>query len=119
MRTPVTVALMTVAILSSSTATGQTANDRKIHEWWNDRPVGRPANNPNAKKLPLIAVRGNKFVDPQGNPVLFRGVAIADPDKISSQGHWNKDLFVKVSQMGAHLVRIPVHPVAWRERSPR
>jgi hypothetical protein len=31
----------------------------------------------------------------------------------------NRDLFVKVSQMGAHLVRISVHPVAWRERWPR
>ena len=30
----------------------------------------------------------------------------------------NRDLFVKVSQMGAHLVRISVHPVAWRERTP-
>ena len=80
------------------------------------RPAGGlPAANANAKKMPLIAVRGNKFVDPQGKPVLFRGVAIADPDKISVQGHWNRDLFVKISQMGARIVRIPVHPVAWRE----
>jgi hypothetical protein len=108
-----------VAFLCSSIVSGQTANARKVHEWWNERPVGSPANNPNAKKLPLIAVRGNRFVDPQGNPVLFRGVSIADPDKISAEGHWNRDFFVKVSQMGVHLVRIPVHPVAWRERTAR
>jgi endoglucanase len=115
---PFSALLMSVALLSSAIATAQTATDKKIHQWWHDPPVGRPANNPNAKKLPLIAVRGNKFVDPQGNTVLFRGVAIADPDKISNQGHWNRDLFVQVSQTGARLVRIPVHPVAWRERSP-
>ncbi len=34
------------------------------------------------KTLPLITVKGNKFVDPQGNPVLFRGLAISDPDKL-------------------------------------
>ena len=34
------------------------------------------------------------------------------------QGHWSKDHFVKVKEMGAKLVRIPVHPVAWRERTP-
>jgi hypothetical protein len=105
--------------LCSAIAFGQAAADQKVHQWWHDRPIGLPAANPNAKKMPLISVRGNKFVDPDGKPVLFRGVSIADPDKISAQGHWNRDLFVRVSQMGAHVVRIPVHPVAWRERSPR
>jgi endoglucanase len=116
---PISAVVISLAFLGHSITSGQTVNDGKIHRWWNERPAGRPANNPNAKKLPLIAVRGNKFVDPQGNPVLFRGVSIADPDKISAQGHWNKDLFARVGQMGARLVRIPVHPVAWRERSPR
>ena len=68
--------------------------------------------------MPLISVRGNKFVDPQGNTVLFRGLAISDPDKLEMQGHWNKEHFIKVKEMGARLVRIPVHPVAWRERTP-
>ncbi len=111
--------VMSGAFLCNSMASGQTVNDAKPRQWWNERPVGRPANNPNAKKLPLISVHGNRFVDPQGTPVLFRGVSIADPDKISGQGHWNQDLFVKVNQMGARLVRIPVHPVAWRARGPR
>jgi len=111
--------LLACAFLCNSIASGQTVNNGKSRQWWNERPVGRPVNNPNAGKLPLISVRGNKFVDPSGTSVLFRGVSIADPDKISGQGHWNKDLFVRVSQMGARLVRIPVHPVAWRERTPR
>jgi aryl-phospho-beta-D-glucosidase BglC (GH1 family) len=57
-------------------------------------------------------------VDPGGNTVLFRGLSISDPDKLEMQGHWSKDHFVKVKEMGATLVRIPVHPVAWRERTP-
>ena len=61
---------------------------------------------------------GNKFVDPDGKTILFRGVSIADPDKIDHQGHWNKHHFEQVKEMGATLVRIPVHPVAWRERTP-
>ena len=68
--------------------------------------------------MPLISVKGNKFVDPDGKTVLFRGLAISDPDKLEMQGHWSKDHFVKVKEMGAKLVRIPIHPVAWRERTP-
>jgi endoglucanase len=91
---------------------------KKIHEWWHDTQPGGPQKSPQAKKLPLISVRGNRFVDPQGKPVLFRGLSIADPDKIQQQGHWNRELFVKVKETGAGLVRIPVHPIAWRERTP-
>jgi endoglucanase len=120
MRIPVSAVAATLALLwSSHTAGAQTAAEKGIHQWWRDRPVGRPLASPNAKKLPLISVRGNKFVDTQGNPVLFRGLSISDPDKIEGQGHWNKEHFAKVKEMGAMLVRIPVHPVAWRERTPQ
>ena len=94
------------------------AKDAKYHQWWHDRAPGEPFKSPDATKLPLISVRGNHFVDPQGNPVLFRGLSISDPDKIEHQGHWNRELFVKVQQTGAKLIRIPVHPIAWRERTP-
>jgi len=86
---------------------------------WNARYPRPQAPNPNAKKMPLISVRGNHFVDPQGNVILFRGLSIADPDKIDGEGHWNKDFFVHVQQTGARLVRIPVHPIAWRTRTPQ
>ncbi len=111
-----------LAVLSFCSATlGQTGQDQTPRQWWNarsNRSLGRRVISANATKLPLIAVHGNRFVDPQGNPVLFRGVSIADPDKIQGQGHWNRELFVKVNEMGARLVRIPVHPIAWRERKP-
>lgn len=90
----------------------------RTHSWWQDRPVGQKPFTTEAKKLPLISVQGNKFVDAQGRTVLFRGLAISDPDKLDIQGHWNREHFVKVKEMGTMVVRIPVHPAAWRQRTP-
>lgn len=96
--------------------TGGSQEKKKPGEWWRSQYYTRPLNSPDGKKLPLIAVRGNRFVDPDGKTLVFRGVNIADPDKIDGQGHWSKDLFVKVKESGATVVRIPVHPAAWRGR---
>jgi hypothetical protein len=89
-----------------------------MHVWWRDGDPGLRPYTVNAKQMPLISVKGNKFVDPDGKTILFRGLAISDPDKVEMQGHWGKDHFVKVREMGTKLVRIPIHPVAWRERTP-
>lgn len=86
--------------------------------WYQDQPPRPPKAFPDAKKLSLIRVEGNRFTDPRGVPLLLRGIAISDPDKLERQGHWNKLHFEKVKEMGAMIVRIPVHPVAWRERTP-
>jgi len=86
--------------------------------WWHEAAPGARPNTAGAKKLPLISVKRNRFVDSQGNIILFRGLSISDPDKIASQGHWNKLLFEKVKEMGTKVVRIPVHPAAWRGRTP-
>jgi endoglucanase len=91
---------------------------KKYHAWWHDRHVGKPLNSPDSEKLALIEVKGNKFVNSNGDTVLFRGLSISDPDKIEHQGHWTKNHFVKVKEMGTMVVRIPIHPVAWRERTP-
>jgi hypothetical protein len=58
------------------------------------------------------------FVDGVGDTVLFRGLAISDPDKIEAQGHWKKNHFMKAKELGATVIRIPVHPIAWRDRTP-
>jgi len=113
MRTLVCAAAVSVTLL-----TAQTATEKRIHQWWNDRPVGGRPYTANARKMALISVKGNKFIDPQGKTVLFRGLSISDPDKLEGQGHWTKEHFAKVKEMGAMVVRIPVHPVAWRERTP-
>jgi aryl-phospho-beta-D-glucosidase BglC (GH1 family) len=96
-----------------------TAQTNDFHRWWQDRPFGPVFKSASTNQLPLIRVQGNKFIDPDGQTVLFRGVSIGDPDKLEHQGHWNKELFEQVKAMGATLVRIPVHPIAWRERTPR
>jgi endoglucanase len=91
---------------------------QETRPWFQDAPWSFPKPNPKAKALPLIKVEGNKFVNAEGQTILFRGLSISDPDKIERQGHWNKAHFEKVKEMGAMIVRIPVHPVAWRERTP-
>ena len=117
-----TTLLMTILLLAlcrwQSVNAQQPAEGKGVHQWWNDQTVGAPLNSPTAKNLPLIRVRGNTFVNARGDTVLFRGLAISDPDKIHHQGHWTKGHFLKVKEMGATIVRIPVHPVAWRERTP-
>jgi endoglucanase len=86
--------------------------------WWKAGFREWPKPNPLAKKLPLIRVSGNRFVNAAGDTILFRGLSISDPDKLEAQGHWNRAHFEKVRDLGALLVRIPVHPVAWRGRTP-
>jgi len=94
----------------------ETSPTNDYHHWWQDRPYGAPFKVETTNQLARIRVQGNKFVDADGKIVLFRGVSISDPDKIEHQGHWNKHHFEEVQAMGATLVRIPVHPIAWRER---
>lgn len=96
--------------------TGLSAQEAK--PWYFDSPPAKPAPDPKAKVLPLVKVEGNRFVTADGRTILFRGVSISDPDKIEKQGHWNKEHFKHISDLGAMIVRIPVHPVAWRERTP-
>jgi aryl-phospho-beta-D-glucosidase BglC (GH1 family) len=92
---------------------------KEASHWWNEEQFERPVPYPDARKLPLISVKGNKFVNSRGDTMLFRGVSISDPDKVEAQGHWNKKHFENVKETGATIVRIPVHPAAWRERTPK
>ena len=46
---------------------------QETRPWFQDGPWHRPVPNPKAKLLPLIKVEGNRFVDPEGKTVLFRG----------------------------------------------
>ena len=85
-------------------------------EWWSI-PYPQPfdASSLNTT-LDVIRVEGNQFVDEEGKPMVFRGVAIADPDKLERQGRWTRGLFEAVESWGANVIRVPVHPVAWRGR---
>lgn len=89
-----------------------------IREWWNAHIEPISQDTINAEKLTLVKVDGNQFVFADSGKAHFRGLSIADPDKIEIQGKWNKELFTDVKNLGANIVRIPVHPIAWRQRSP-
>jgi endoglucanase len=110
---------LSLFLLLTAITGAQQVRNSKLFDWDNNFDVEhRPVDNPNAKKLPLIKVKGNSFVNEKGDTILFRGVAIADPDKIEQEGKWNKELFVNVKEFGATIVRLPVHPAAWRLRTP-
>jgi hypothetical protein len=87
-------------------------------DWW-DIPYPRPLDPATIPgDLDFIRVDGNRFVDEAGNVVVFRGLSISDPDKLELDGRWSRAHFEAVASWGADLVRIPVHPIAWRGRGP-
>jgi aryl-phospho-beta-D-glucosidase BglC (GH1 family) len=110
--------LLTSGILNIPPVIAQDPAETGYHAWWNEGYRFPPEKDPTTRKMPLIRVEGNRFVNAKGDTLLIRGLAISDPDKVEKQGHWNKQHFKKVKEMGATICRIPVHPVAWRERTP-
>jgi endoglucanase len=74
---------------------------------------------PSANAGRALRVQGNHFVDAAGKPIVFRGVAIGDPDKLAKANHWDGRVFKEIKAWGANVVRVPVHPVAWRARGPK
>ncbi|MBX2814274.1 MAG: glycoside hydrolase family 5 protein [Myxococcales bacterium] len=84
--------------------------------WWS-QPYPKPFDASRLRHQPsFISVKGKDFVDQAGKPIVFQGVSIADPDRLESLGHWNRELFGVVASWGANVVRLPVHPVAYRKR---
>ncbi|MCB0641498.1 MAG: cellulase family glycosylhydrolase [Phaeodactylibacter sp.] len=85
-------------------------------DWWNEEWLSPYDGIGKQKKLPQISVKGNQFIDPSGETVIFRGLSISDPDKIVKDGHWSKAHFEAIKSWGVNLVRIPVHPVSIHQR---
>lgn len=71
------------------------------------------------QKISKVSVSGRHFVNEKGEVIFFRGVNIADPDKLTREGKWNKEHFETAKEWGANIIRIPVHPVSWRGRGAR
>tara|TARA_R110002050_G_scaffold171113_2_gene303134 strand:- start:59438 stop:60451 length:1014 start_codon:yes stop_codon:yes gene_type:complete len=67
-------------------------------------------------KLDKVSVNLNNFVIENGKTIVFRGLNTSDPDKLESQGHWDKSYFKEIKKWGANIVRFPVHPTAWTKR---
>ena len=103
------VAAAVPSALAQATASGRV-------EWWNV-PYPDAFDASKLGKAPgWLHVEGNRFVDEHGKPVVLRGVNISDPDKLVKGGHWSKRYFEVIKEWGADVVRVPVHPVAWKER---
>ncbi len=85
------------------------------HGWW-DRPKPTSFDATRLQPQSYIRVQGNRFVDDRQQTVVFRGVNIADPDWVYRKDQWRKGLFEEIHRWGANVVRLPVHPVAWRGR---
>lgn len=69
-----------------------------------------------ANSLKRIQVKGNQLVTADLDTFIFRGLNASDPDRLASIGHWNAEYFDEIKKWGANLVRLPVHPTAWRKR---
>lgn len=95
---------------------GFTAMQLSDREWWNiPYPTSFDVDSlPNRQSF--ISVDGNRFVAEDGSEFTFRGVNIADPDKLTGDGQWNQALFEELDRWGANTVRIAIHPIGWRIR---
>lgn len=67
-------------------------------------------------QLSRVTAKGNQFVTADGKPIVFRGLAASDPDKLARDRHWNRQYFEEAKSWGANIVRLPVQPSAWRSQ---
>jgi hypothetical protein len=84
--------------------------------WWDEPYPQRFDAARLPKRLDVLQVVGNRFVDAKGATVVLQGVNISDPDKLARGGHFDRRLFEVIASWGANVVRVPIHPIAWRER---
>ncbi|MEN8227099.1 MAG: glycoside hydrolase family 5 protein [Bacteroidota bacterium] len=75
-----------------------------------------PAYSQNEKTMEWIHVEGNLFMNESGETLIFQGVNIRDPHNLTEDGRWEKSHFEEAKKWGANVIRLPVHPRAWRER---
>lgn len=57
-----------------------------------------------------VTVKGNKFIDPQGKEIVFRGLCFSDPVKLVREGQWTEEYFAEAAAWGSNIVRFAVHP---------
>jgi endoglucanase len=107
--------MLAVGLLVSG-ALADTGQEGSSGHWWEVPYPGRFDTTLLAREQSAISVAGKDFVTADGRPFVFRGVNVGDPDKLAVQGHWNSGLFEEVHRWGANTVRLPIHPVAWRQR---
>ncbi len=65
--------------------------------------------------LERIYIQGNKFVNTDGDTIIFRGLDLSDPLKLYNINKWNMSYFKEAKKWGANIIRIPVHPKFYKE----
>lgn len=104
-------------LLLLATGAVANANDYVTHDPATYHLTGRFDASQLKNKQDFIRVKGNKFVDEAGKTFIFRGVSIADPDKLVKDNQWRKGLFEELKHnWSVNTIRLPIHPRAWRER---
>jgi endoglucanase len=63
-------------------------------------------------------VQRNRFVNPAGETVVLRGLALSDPAALLAKSQWNRGYFKAARSWNANVVRVPVHPEEWRKLGP-
>jgi aryl-phospho-beta-D-glucosidase BglC (GH1 family) len=112
----VSIIILALVCLLAPTRVSPEQSPGDPSEWWKvpyPKPFEPSGSTP---KLDFLHVDGNRFVDEEGNPVVLQGVSISDPDKLVKNGRWSRRHFEIIEKWGAEVVRVPVHPVAWRGR---
>jgi aryl-phospho-beta-D-glucosidase BglC (GH1 family) len=71
--------------------------------------------------LSALSVQGNRIVNTTGTPIILRGINAIDPLKHSRDitnwqgaGAFAEPYFAAMASWKANVVRLPVHPEAWR-----
>ena len=77
----VAVVGVVVSLAASASASGSGGEEGG---WWNIPYPQRMDTSSLEMTLAPIRVEGNRFVDPEGETVVFRGVSISDPDKLNN-----------------------------------
>ena len=57
-----------------------------------------------------ISIKGNHFVNAEGDSIVFRGLCCSDPVKLIGDSMWNERYFDEMAEWGANIVRFAVHP---------
>ncbi len=109
--------ILTCLILLCSLSTTTLADTGAKGEMWWQTPYPKAFDATTLKPQSFIKVKKNQLINDQGQPIILRGVNIADPDKLLHQNKWNKSLFKElVNNWGVNVIRLPIHPVSWQER---
>jgi endoglucanase len=97
--------IMTLFVSLQNVAAESVTKSEK--NWWGDPYPTQFDSSQLSTKLDFVSVQGNKLIDESGKQVIFRGVNIADPDKLLREGKWSEKLFKEVKAWGLTLFVYP------------